>query len=98
MSASTGSERTTLTMVLLRLLSHQSGTTMGMIAIESNIAMNGRTLHIGKHSVTASVIISGQSWHRLQSGRPRDVDARGRTALNYGKEPPEVIAPARRCE
>jgi hypothetical protein len=54
--ARTGIEKTTLTMALLRLLSHQFGRTIGTTAIDSNNAMNGMTLHSGKHVVMDSAV------------------------------------------
>ena len=48
---STGSETAMLKIVLLRLLSHHAGTTIGRIAIESNISANGITLQPGKYAI-----------------------------------------------
>src|SRR5262249_28675881 len=63
---STGNERTTLRIALLRLLSHHSGNIMGMIAMESNIEIKGMMLQVGKQSVTGSPLIGRPSSHRTR--------------------------------
>src|SRR5262245_6200865 len=58
-----GTDKATLNKVLFRLLSHQSGNTSGMSAIDNSIMTKGATLHSGKHDVKASAVISRQSSH-----------------------------------